>query len=73
MAVAKAIKAWNTRKPVENVIERLQTLEDSICNERLLIGNDIYKDKEALEESRKLLLQELAYNNAIGIIKEGMG
>lgn len=54
----------------ERVIDRLQTYEDSLQNQRLLIGNDIYKDKEVLEGARKLLLQELAYNRAIGIIKE---
>ena len=68
-----ALELWNTRKPIERAIARLQELEDSICNARLLIEKDIYKDKETLDRVRKLLLQELAYNNAIAIIKEEVG
>lgn len=68
-----AIKAWNTRKQIDDIVERLESIEDAIYNQRLLIGDKIYKDKDAHMEARKLIYEELAYNNAIKIVKEEGG
>lgn len=65
-----AITRWNTRKPMQEIVERLEGIEDEIYLARESIRKNIWKDKETLEHSRKLLLQELAYHNAIEIVKE---
>lgn len=52
------------------IVERLETIEDSLFNQRALIGDAIWEDKDAHQRARNLLLQEIAYNNAIAIVKE---
>lgn len=65
-----AIEAWNTRKPMDRIVERLEEIEESLYIARDSIGVDIYKNKESHEHARKLLLQELAFHKAIEIVKE---
>lgn len=59
--VDSAIKAWNTRKPVENVLERLEEQAEE-CKKYW----DEFDDEYAFGGMN-------AYMNSIAIIKEGMG
>lgn len=66
----KAIEAWNTRKPMERILEQLEELrmaeyDDSDEEPKYEDGEDIFDDGVS---SGKFI----AYRNAIEIIKEEM-
>lgn len=57
---ASAIKAWNTRKPMQNIVERLE----------IKLSDTVYE--KATQESNESYLNGLSigYCEAIGIVKE---
>ena len=69
----KQIEWWNTRKPMERIVERLEGIEESLFLARDSIGNEIYKDVEAHQKAQRLLNQELSFTKAIEIVKEEGG
>ena len=50
----EAIKAWNTRKPLEQIEQRLKTEEMEIEDAIQSLYIEMYRNKDALEKVRKL-------------------
>ena len=64
----EAIKAWNTRKPMERIVERLEACHDTACEAKEQI-NDFYMERRICkEEYCKGRIH--AYQRAIEIVKE---
>lgn len=57
------------KEKLKEIVERLKTIEDALFNQRTLMV-DVHIDKDELQTARNLLYQEIAYNNAIEIVKE---
>lgn len=64
-AEKKEIKAWNTRKPMDRIVERLEEAESLVPVNR--VPDDIIKNKP------KELGQLMAFSEAIEIVKEEGG
>lgn len=69
-AKLKAIQSWNTRKPMQEIVERMEGIQESLFLARDSIGNEIYKDVEAHQKAQRLLSKEIAFEEAINIVKE---
>ena len=64
----EAIAIWNTRKPMERIVERLEQKVDEHANNGQYFGADGWTDHEAKE-----VLQQKTYEKAIEIVKEEGG
>ena len=70
---ASAIKAWNTRKPMQNIVERLEEEHMALFSAKQEISFAMYRDKSIAEKARVLQEKQLSIHQAIEIVKEEGG
>lgn len=66
----EAITAWNTRKPMERILERLETEDMALFNAINKYQKKMYTDGDALDKVRMLQHKQLSNHKAIEIVKE---
>lgn len=66
-----AIEAWDTRKPMERIVERLEEERTKLYNARSKLTKRIYINNDAFNRARELQAKELSVYDAIEIVKDG--
>ena len=69
LAWGAAEGTWSNRKPVEDVLERLEKEENDLFSARKAMSLKMYSDFEMLEKSKMLLEKESTLFKAVEIIK----
>lgn len=67
------IRKWNTRKPMERILERLETEDMALFNAINKYQKKMYTDDDALDRVRMLQHKQLSNHKAIEIVKEEGG
>lgn len=60
-----AVRAWNTRKPIQNIVEELE--------EQRKIYKEAWKTTDWTPDKTAYINSAIAYRNAINIVKEKCG
>lgn len=69
----EAITAWNTRKPMERILERLEEENMVLFNAINKYQNNMHEDEGAFDRVRMLQHKKLSNHKAIEIVKEEGG
>ena len=69
----EAIAAWNARRPVERILERLEEEDMNLFKAINKYQKKMYTDREALDMCRILQHKQLSIHEAVEIVKEEGG
>ena len=61
---ASAIKAWNTRKPMQNIVERLEAISDEANDKIIVLEDSMYYDgyEDGVDKAIEIVKEEGGLN-----------